>query len=531
MKKSMVLLLLFLTTMLLSACDLFVIYEPPPPTYNHDDVTRRVTSRIPIDVNWPRFPTETPFLMDRDALVSEPLYHSVDILMPLSESAFIDVRYFGRDHLVTSNRRDFVDIFHAYYHDQDQPIEVFVSAQYGDYHTTLVIALEYAEFIGQLPVGLRSYLDQVYVSQKRDHPAVMSNYGLYLPLHQPMASSFRHNMLLDTILKGVYFHLDQESIDRWHSAMISDRVVITEASMRSSLNDFQESVKLFLALENSKYDFSDDEKIQVNLALHHRFLLLNDMGIKAVEPSIIPIDELRAALPIDVPLYNATNSGLLQVFSMDDPTSFVRLVREPNAVRLVYDRRVGWVEQRSFVFVAYFNDIEPIEMIVNLEFDNWGLAYNIAADYASLFGRLPTGLKTGVETFWIHQGMGQFGGYHRTLLIHIEYADRFINPRGNLIDVIAHETAHAVLDWTYDGKIDKDAWLEAAEKDGTYISQYAKSYPEREDIAETIVAYMLVRFYPERTEPAVISSFERLLKHRFALLDTLELEPYQHKSE
>ncbi len=531
MKKSMVLMLLFLTTLLLSACDLFVIYEPPPPTYNHDDVTRRVTSRIPIDVNWPRFPTETPFLMDRDALISEPLYHSVDLLMPLSESAFIDVRYVGRDHQVTTNRRDFVDIYHAYYHDQDAPIEVFVSAQYGQYHATLVIAIEYAELIGQLPVGLRSYLNQVYVSQKRDHPVVMSNHGLYLPLHQPMETSLRQNMLLDTILKGVYFHFDQASLDRWHDAMVSDRVVITEASMKSSLNDFQESVKLFLALTSPKYDFSDEEKNHVESALHHRFGLLNDMNINPVEPSIVPVDALLSALPLDAPLYNATNSGLLQVLTMDDPTSFIRLVREPNDTRLVYDRRVGWVEQQSFIFTAYFRDIEPIEMIVNLEFDNWGLAYNIAGDYAALFGRLPTALKSDVETFWIHQGMGQFGGYHRTVLIHVEYADRFIQPRGNLIDVIAHETAHAVLDWTYDGKIDRDAWLSAAEKDGTYISQYAKNYPEREDIAETIAAYMLVRFYPERTEEGVIQAFERILKHRFELLDTLGLEPYQHPVE
>ena len=527
MKKALGFALIMFIIMLVSACDLIIIYEPDPIEDTIYDRGQSIIRRRRTVTPWPSFETETPFIIPREHLILEPLYYSVETLLPLSTSALIDVRYVDRSHQMAYVQNRYVDVYNAYFHDQETPIEILVSAQYGQFHDTLVIALEYARVLGMIPSALRGYVHSVYVSSNEDYPVVMYHHRLFLPLHQPMETSLRTTMLFDYIIQGVYFHLDQDAKSQWHAAMLSDAVVITEASMQSSLNDFKEAIKLYLALSSHQYSFSPTEKEHLMTVLSHRFDYLRQFGLEVVETSTVPKDILMAQLPSNQPLYPATNNSLMTVLKVADPTSFLRLTQLDDDLRLTFDRRVGWVEAEAYIFRAYFKDVDPIEFVVNKEFGHWSRAYNIAADYAELFGKLPTRLKQGVDVFWIHQGLGQFGGYQRSILIHTDYAERFILPRGNLIDVLAHEAAHAVLDWTYDGLVSRDAWLEAASLDGTYFTHYAKNYPEREDIAETIVAYMLVRFYPDRADLDVIETFERTLKHRFELLDTLDITPYQ----
>ena len=58
-------------------------------------------------------------------------------------------------------------------------------------------------------------------------------------------------------------------------------------------------------------------------------------------------------------------------------------------------------------------------------------------------------------------------------------------------EVFVHEAAHTSLD----GRIyDTDEWYDAVTADGKFISDYAREFPEREDIAETYLVWFATRY-------------------------------------
>ena len=63
------------------------------------------------------------------------------------------------------------------------------------------------------------------------------------------------------------------------------------------------------------------------------------------------------------------------------------------------------------------------------------------------------------------------------------------------------------------------SWLAAQEADTEFISDYAENHPLREDLAETMVAYIAVRYRRARIGEVNAVAIEEALAHRFAILD------------
>ena len=168
--------------------------------------------------------------------------------------------------------------------------------------------------------------------------------------------------------------------------------------------------------------------------------------------------------------------------------------------REMFDRRRNsWIKNSAYIFNAIFSDGSNIEIQVNSEFSSSENAFNYAEKYSKVIGQLPKILRKDVRTVWIHKGKKPFGGGNFNLLIHTDQGDEYIS-KGILEETLIHEASHTSLDWPGISKnhgISK-GWIEAQKADKGYISDYAEDFPNREDIAESFLPWVVVRYKADR---------------------------------
>jgi len=203
-----------------------------------------------------------------------------------------------------------------------------------------------------------------------------------------------------------------------------------------------------------------------------------------------------------------------EVITSADTSSLQSVTPNGQAIRTMYDRRSnGWVRLNPYLFNALYANGHVIEIQVNPEFTAEEALVQ-AEKYAKELGRLPRVLRRDAKTSWIHKGRNAFGGGNNNYLIHIEMAEDIYIHRGNLEETLVHEGAHTSLDSYF--KDDPD-WLYAQQADGTFISEYARDHPNREDIAETFLLYLSYRYRPEsltdEQQEFLVASMSHLTAH------------------
>ncbi len=185
--------------------------------------------------------------------------------------------------------------------------------------------------------------------------------------------------------------------------------------------------------------------------------------------------------------------------------------------RKMFDRRINRVQSFPvFLFKVEFADRRPLEVAVNREFETEEAARGHAERYAVAFGRLPLMLREEIDALHIQAGKQLFGG-GRNVLIHTEQGDEYLKD-GILEETLGHEAGHAL-----DAKLAKHPdWLTAQKKDGRFISTYAEENPLREDIAESVIPYLAIRFRPERITRQQVQQIESAIPARIAFFDALK---------
>ena len=214
------------------------------------------------------------------------------------------------------------------------------------------------------------------------------------------------------------------------------------------------------------------------------------------------------------------------IITPSDPTTFQDLSVAGQGSRTMFDRRVdGWITVVAHLFIATFDDGLSAEIQVNPEFEESATALAEAEKYAQVIGRLPTALRKDVETVWIHKGTELFGGGNNNLLIHVGQADLYIQD-GILEETFVHEAAHTSLDAAHASAA---GWLAAQSADPTYISTYARDFPRREDIAESFLPYLAIRYRLERISPSLANTIMQTMPNRIAYFDnqSFDMHPFE----
>ncbi len=210
------------------------------------------------------------------------------------------------------------------------------------------------------------------------------------------------------------------------------------------------------------------------------------------------------------------------IITENDPTTFLGLSDAGQGSRTMFDRRVnGWITADAFLFDASYDDGLSIEVQVNPEF-GMASAQAEATFYAEVVGRLPTALRQDVETMWIHKGTEPFGGGNNNLLIHVGQGGLY-RADGILEETFVHEAVHTSLDAAHTWA---PGWAAAQAADPTFISTYAREHPQREDLAESFVPYLAVRYRADRIPPHLMATIEATIPNRMAYFDGLALDMY-----
>jgi len=211
------------------------------------------------------------------------------------------------------------------------------------------------------------------------------------------------------------------------------------------------------------------------------------------------------------------------IITSDDPTAFSSISYTGRGQRTMFDRRVNsWIENEAFLFHAEFDDGLTTEVQVNSEFETPEAALVDATIYAREIGRVPTALRVDMNSMWIHKGEELFGGGNNNVLIHTGQAANYVRD-GILAETLVHEASHTSLDARYANHPD---WRDAQSDDPTFISTYARDNPDREDIAESFLPYLAIRYRSDRIDDSLKNAIERSMPNRISFFDELNLEMY-----
>ena len=256
----------------------------------------------------------------------------------------------------------------------------------------------------------------------------------------------------------------------------------------------------------------------INLMLFGLLLVLISCSKSDAQPSIPKVQQ--------DPPFDGTIFLDPDIITSSDPSTFKSLAYAGQAERTMFDRRVDdFITLNPFIFNANYTDGLSIEIQINPEFKNVAEAEIQALKYAEVFGKLPTALRSDVKTSWIHKGTEPFGGGNNNLLIYIGQSLEYEND-GILEETLVHEAAHSSLDEYHSTS---SGWLNAQKLDPSFISTYARDNPTREDVAETYLLYLALRYRPERISSSLKATILKTIPNRIKYFDSQNLKMYPIK--
>jgi hypothetical protein len=217
---------------------------------------------------------------------------------------------------------------------------------------------------------------------------------------------------------------------------------------------------------------------------------------------------------IDPDIITASDSSALE------STSYIG-----QGMRTVYDRRVNnWVTINAYLFNVIWNDGLTSEAVINPEFGSIAVAMIEAEKYGFLIGQLPYCLRVDVDQIWVHQGVEAYGGGNKSILIHTGQSLLY-EADGIIEETLVHEASHTSLDLAHSAA---PAWLAAQNLDINFISTYARDNPDREDIAETYLTWLMVRHRAADISAVDFNKITQAIPNRLAYFDsmTCDLFPF-----
>lgn len=157
------------------------------------------------------------------------------------------------------------------------------------------------------------------------------------------------------------------------------------------------------------------------------------------------------------------------------------------------------MDEGTFVFDANFSDGSKVGIWLHNSFENVANAEKYAQLLTRPLGKLPEVMRKKLHHVVVHKGnetaFGESEGHF--FVLYSENMETRIRNH-DLEETVFHESVHATLEYRYK----KDAaWLKAQKNDAAFITEYAASKPNLEDLPETaLFAYTMLK-HPGRLSP------------------------------
>ena len=239
------------------------------------------------------------------------------------------------------------------------------------------------------------------------------------------------------------------------------------------------------------------------------------------------------------------------IFTKKSPTTFEKLIfnKEKNIGDITkrITRNSDWKTKktfRSFNFTARFENDITVELFIEYEKDkkDFKKAEKEALFFSHMYGQMPNFLKTYNDKIFIHNdneyddGLGLWWVNYQEKAFHINVPRYKLKPSGNqqcntsnsyhshCAAVMAHELAHVIQQLT--GVISPSKWSKVRKLDKkNYVSEYAMTN-SREDFAESIIAWIAVRYKTDRIGESDLEKFNEFASNRFKLFDEMNFNIY-----
>lgn len=208
------------------------------------------------------------------------------------------------------------------------------------------------------------------------------------------------------------------------------------------------------------------------------------------------------------------------IINATDPTTLVSVTYTGQGMETVYDYRVGWTTINAYLFDVVWSDGLSCVAMVNPEFGSVAAAQVEAEIYGAACGKVHTCLRIGVHALWIHAGVYSFGGGSNAITIHTGRGQEYIAD-GILEEAFVHECTHCTLSPIHDQAA---GWIAAQQADPDFISTYAQDYPTTEDLPESYLPWLAVRYRASRISTANYNTILATMPNRLAYLDALECD-------
>ena len=228
------------------------------------------------------------------------------------------------------------------------------------------------------------------------------------------------------------------------------------------------------------------------------------------------------------------------VITPADPSALDSVRYVGTGIRSFWDPFVeDWRDTDTYLFSAHFGE-HVIEVQAHPRYGSVDAARAVAEVLTLPLGRLPYALLAGGRDLEISPTPASIthgGGNpcYGTFNLNGSPSDLMT---GFVEEVVLHEAGHVSLDdcnWPEPRTIPRHSgspgWLAAQKADGVFISAYARDHPTREDVAESIWGWFVVRCVPDRVPPWVVAAVTAGIPHRLAYFDSLALDtsPYSCK--
>ncbi|HRQ88924.1 MAG TPA: hypothetical protein PLA50_09015 [Bacteroidia bacterium] len=182
-----------------------------------------------------------------------------------------------------------------------------------------------------------------------------------------------------------------------------------------------------------------------------------------------------------------------------DPSAFEGIAYVGQQEKTVFDRRAkdgkgGRIAIQAHVFNIAWSDGLSSELVANPEIGDFAAVTAQAERHAKIVGLLPHCLRALVDQIVLHGGNATMGGGNRGILIYSERTMQHETQKGKLHEIMVHEAAHNL------GQIMQKSpeWLAAQRSDNAFISKYAQDFPLREDVSESFLAWLILRYHRDR---------------------------------
>jgi hypothetical protein len=232
-----------------------------------------------------------------------------------------------------------------------------------------------------------------------------------------------------------------------------------------------------------------------------------DGGIENLEGSKTPLFK------------NSIVSTEIDFIQATDPDTFLNLgyIRQ-EAKEMPGNGSDDLIDQNTYVFRASFKDDTSMEIWAHSSFGSRSAAEEYADKLTPRLGKLPALMRKKINHVIINKGDStafaeDAGGF---FVLYSDNMDTRIS-NNDLEETVFHESVHVAFDLTY---ANSEAWKQAQDKDGVFITEYAESRPNKEDLAETAIFAYTMRTHPGRLDQDIEAWVRTNIPNR---LDFLEI--------